>query len=117
MAYMAATLAVKSADRAVLEQWLRTHSLPQAWSLRAKIVLASAAGEGVREMARRLETTTATVCLWRRRYRSQGLAGLQTQPRSGRPRRITEAKERAVISATLRTPRARTHRRTRRLAK
>ena len=88
-----------------------------AGSLRAKIPLASADGKGVGEMARRLETSTATVCLWHRHHRRQGLAGLQTQPRAGRPRRITEAKERAAISATLRAPRAETHWSTPRLAK
>jgi transposase len=87
---MAAKFVLKAADRGIVEQWLRSPTLPQAWGLRAKIVLASADGEGVPEMARRLETTTATVCLWRRRYLREGLAGLQTGARSGRPRRISD---------------------------
>lgn len=117
MAYVAEKFVLKAADRVIVEQWLRSPTLPQAWGLRAKIVLASADGEGVREMARRLETTTATVCLWRRRYRRDGLAGLQTRARSGRPRQISEAKERAVVAATMRAPKAATHWSARRLAK
>lgn len=117
MAYMAPKFVLKAADRVVVEQWLRSPTLPQAWGLRAKILLASAEGEGVREMARRLDTTTATVCLWRRRYLREGLAGLQTRARSGRPRSISDAKERSVVAATLRAPKAATHWSARRLAK
>jgi hypothetical protein len=43
--------------------------------------------------------------------------GLRTQPRAGRPRQISGAKEQAVISATLRKPKAATHWSARRLAK
>jgi transcriptional regulator of acetoin/glycerol metabolism len=45
------------------------------------------------------------------------LAGLRSLPRSGRPPTITAAKERAVLSVTLRKPAAATHWSTRRLAK
>jgi transposase len=90
--------------------------MPQEFSLRAKIILASAAGEGVREMARRLEISPDTVCHWRRRYVSQGLEGLRTRPRPGRPRTISDAKERSIVSATMKPPKARTHWSTRRLA-
>lgn len=90
--------------------------MPQQWALRARIVLAGGRGEGVRETARRLEVTPATVCQWRRRYTDGGLAGLKTRPRSGRPRRISDAKERAVVAKTLSAPRATTHWSCRRLA-
>jgi transposase len=68
-------------------------------------------------MARRLGVSANTVAVWRRRYRSEGLSGLRTKARAGRPRRITSAKEQAVISATLRKPKAATHWSARRLAK
>ena len=83
----------------------------------ARIVLGSAAGESIRELAERLEVTQRTVCLWRRRYREAGVAGLRSLPRSGRPRTISAAKERAVLSATVRKPATATHWSTRRLAK
>ena len=117
MTYVAPKLVVKSNDRTVLEGWIRSPSLPQAWSLRAKIVLASADGDGVRALARRLEVSPTTVCQWRGRYRAEGLAGLQTKPRSGRPREISDAKERAVVRATMRKPKSATHWSARRLAK
>lgn len=108
---------VGAADRRRLEGWLRSHSTPQALATRARIVLGSADGESIRELAERLEVTQRTICLWRRRYREAGLAGLRSLPRSGRPRTIGAAKERAVLSATLRKPAAATHWSTRRLAK
>ncbi|HLH75292.1 MAG TPA: helix-turn-helix domain-containing protein [Candidatus Binataceae bacterium] len=80
-------------------------------------MLGSAAGESMRALAARLGVTERTVCLWRRRYREAGVAGLRTLPRAGRPRQITAAREKAVLSATLRRPAAATHWSTRRLAK
>src|ERR1039457_1187334 len=107
---------ISGADRAALEHWLRAQSIPQALATRARIVLGRAAGESVRGLAARLGATQTTVCLWRRRYRSAGLAGLRTRPRAGRPRRITAAREQAGVSATLRKPKAATHWSARRLA-
>ena len=78
---------------------------------------ASADGESIRELVARLEVSQRTICLWRRRYREAGLAGLRSLPRAGRPRTISAAKERAVLSATMRAPAAATHWSTRRLAK
>ena len=108
---------VAQGDRATLESWLRAPTVAQGLALRAKVILASAEGEGVRPMARRLGVSPNTVAVWRRRYRSLGLDGLRTKERSGRPRRISPARERAVISATLRKPKAATHWSARRLAK
>jgi len=114
---MAAGFKVAEADRVMLESWLRAPNTTQGMALRAKVILASAKGEGVRPLARRLGVSPNTVAVWRRRYRSQGLAGLRTLARAGRPRRITGAKEQAVISATLRKPKVATHWSARRLAK
>src|SRR5207245_4817388 len=100
---MAVAFTVAVADREMLESWLRAPTVAQDLALRAKVILASAAGEGVRPMARRLGVSPNTVASWRRRYRSAGLDGLRTKARAG-PRSISPAKERAVISATLRKP-------------
>ena len=96
------------ADRRELEAWLRSHSTPQALATRTRIVLGSAAGESIRALAERLKVTQRTACLWRRRRSEARLAGLRTRPRRGRPRRITPAKEPAVISATPRKRKAAT---------
>jgi transposase len=104
MGFMSKKFVIRAEDVEVLEQWVRSPTMPQAWALRAKILLATADGEGVRSMARRFEVSPTTVCLWRERYREAGLMGLRTQPRSGRPRRISSARERAVVEATQRAP-------------
>lgn len=117
MGYVAEPMVVKAEDRRVLEGWLRSPTIPQSLALRAKIVLASGDGEAVRPMAKRLGIDAKTVTTWRRRYRSEGLAGLRTRPRSGRPRRLTDAKERSVVAATMRPPQATTHWSASRLAK
>ncbi|MGO9452552.1 MAG: helix-turn-helix domain-containing protein [Candidatus Binataceae bacterium] len=74
----------------------------QGLTLWAWVALASASGEGDSPLTRRLGVSPNEVAVWRRRYRSQGPAGLRTRPRARRPRRLTSTKERAVISATLR---------------
>jgi len=117
MSYTAVAVKLTPKDRETLESWLRTPTISQALGLRARILLASAAGEGVRPLAARLEISPNTVSVWRRRYREQGLAGLQTRSRPGRPRRISEAKERAIVAATMRPPAESTHWSARRLAK
>ena len=108
---------VSGADRRQLETWLRSPSTPQELATRARIVLGSADRESIRELAERLDITQRTVFLWRRCYRETGLAGLRILARSGRPRRINAVKEQAVISATLRKPKAATHWSVRRLAR
>ncbi len=109
MPFVSESFTVSDSDRETLDLWVRSPTISQEMVLRARIILASAHGEGVREMARRLEISPNTVCVWRRRYRSEGLAGLQTQQRVGRPKRITQSKEQTILSATMRKPRVATH--------
>jgi transposase len=54
--------------------------------LRARIVLAAAAGWANAQIARRLGIAPNTVRKWRRRFCQEGLAGLADRPRPGRPR-------------------------------
>jgi transposase len=117
MPFTARPFALKRGDRQVLEGWLRCPTISQELALRAKIVLASADGKGVREMARLLEASPTTVCHWRDRYLAGGLGALRTRARSGRRRRITDAKEQSVVARTLTPPKATTHWSCRQLAK
>jgi len=100
---------VGKSDRAELEAWLRSQSIAHALAVRARIVLGSAQGESIRELAERLAVSQVTVCRWRNRYRKLGLAGLKTRARSGRRRRISPGQERSVVAATMRPPQAATH--------
>jgi transposase len=113
----AAGFEVGEAERAELVRWLRSQRLPQSLGMRARVVMLSAEGHSLREIAERLGVTQRTVCLWRRRYQGEGLAGLKSRHRSGRPRRISRRKELAVVAATMRPPKHATHWSARRLAK
>ncbi len=117
MAVKTCWVEVSKADRSELEAWLRSQTIPQALAMRARIVLGSARGESVRELAARLGVSQPTVCVWRRRFRELGIAGLRSRTRSGRRRRISHAQERAVVAATMRPPKTATHWSARRLAK
>lgn len=68
---------------------------------RAKIVLAAADGIANERIAERAGASKVTVLKWRERYQDKGLAGLEDQPRSGRPRTLDH---RAIVSATLKPP-------------
>jgi transposase len=107
-------LQVPAEDRRILERWLASPTIPQAMALRARIILASADGEGVRAMARRLGTSSVSVCAWRKRYSEEGLDGLRTRHMSGRPPVHDEEK---IAAATMRAPKVGTHWSTRKLAK
>ena len=109
--------AVSEGDEAGLASWLRWERLPQALGMRARVVKLSAEGHSLRAIAERLGVTQRTVCLWRRRDQDEGLAGLKSRHRSGRPRRISRRKELAVVTATMRPPKHATHWSARRLAK
>jgi Helix-turn-helix domain len=66
----------------MLESWLRAPSTAQGLALRAKVILASAEGEGVRPLARRLGISPNTVAVWRRPAPGRGSAahGCATLP-------------------------------------
>jgi transposase len=68
---------------------------------RARIVLLAADGLSNTEIASRVGVSRPTVIGWRARYQQRGLAGLDDQPRSGRPRTVDHD---AVITATLTSP-------------
>ena len=65
----AAPVVVSERERAQLETLVRQHRCPQQVALRARFtVLAAAAGESVRESARRLGAARSTMQHWRRRW-------------------------------------------------
>jgi len=92
---------VSDADRVILESWTRSSTVLAGRAERARIVLAVADGAGTSGAARQLGVSRPTVIKWRDRFAVHGVAGLDDEPRSGRPKRIDEA---AVVAATLEPP-------------
>ena len=105
-------------DRETLRQWLRRPTTPSGQTRRARILLSLDAGRSPTETARLLHISRATVHLWRRRYRAEGLAGLMDRPRSGRPTVIDpRTVERILFLSTERVPVEATHWSTRLMAR
>ncbi|MGH8303089.1 MAG: helix-turn-helix domain-containing protein [Steroidobacteraceae bacterium] len=73
-------------QRKELEARVRRYTSPYREVVRAKIVLMAAEGLDNEEIAVRLDTNRVIVSKWRKRFFEQGLAGLDEQPRGGRPR-------------------------------
>ena len=116
MALSTGQVQLRDEDRAMLLSWTRSSSVRAGLSMRAKVVLAVADGEGTSAISRRLGVSRPTVIQWRNRYAAVGLAGLDDAQRSGRPKTVDDA---AITAATLDPPPARlgvTHWSTRLLA-
>jgi len=73
----------------VLTARARSGRGPHRDVIRARIVLAAAAGRPNAATATDLGISVDTVRKWRRRFATDGISGLEDLPRSGRPRRFT----------------------------
>jgi len=119
MSRVAAPIILSPEERSTLGTWARARSLPRRWVQRAQIVQMAADGVQNQQIARQLGISRPTVQLWRQRFLALRLEGLKKDaPRPGRRPRISEAKIRAVVEATLHsTPPQATHWSTRGMAK
>jgi transposase len=73
---MASPLGVTVEQREALERMSRSTSLPHRTVTQAKALLLAADGVATNEVARRLGTTDDSVRAWRRRFESEGVAGV-----------------------------------------
>ena len=94
-------LEIGDEDRATLASWVRSRSVRAGYAERARIILAVADGAGTSAAARLVGVSRPTVIKWRDRFIRDGLAGLDDEPRSGRPKTVDDA---AIIAATLEPP-------------
>src|SRR4051794_12630787 len=94
-------LTLSDEDRATLESWTRCQTIRAGHAERARVLLAIADGAGTSATARLVGVSRPTVIKWRDRFLALGLAGLDDQPRSGRPKTIDDAQ---IIAATLESP-------------
>ena len=110
---------ILSADEnAALAKWAQGRSVPARLVQRAQIIQRAVQGAQNKDIAVELGVSRPTVQLWRERFLSLRLEGLEKDaPRPGRIPDIPEAKVRAVVKATLQTkPRNATHWSTRSIA-
>jgi len=73
-------------ERERLEAITGKYTSPYCDVMRAKVVLLAAEGLSNKEIGQRLDLPRQIVSKWRKRFFDKRLAGLQEQPRRGRPR-------------------------------
>lgn len=82
---VATAIELSADERMTLERWSRGRSTPSRLVLRAKVVLAAAAGQRNDEIAADLGTQNRTVGIWRKRFAASRLAGIEKDAPRGRP--------------------------------
>ena len=91
-------------QEAVLAARARPVRSPYRDRLRARIVLAAAAGSTNAAIAAQMGVHVDTVRKWRRRFAAAGLAGLKDAPRSGRPPVFTAADRAGAVALACALP-------------
>jgi transposase len=94
-------LGLREGDREELSRWTRSSSVRAGLAQRARIVLLAADGASNTAIAETVGVSRPTVIGWRERYQDKGVAGLDDEHRSGRPRTIDH---RRIVTATLTPP-------------
>jgi len=119
MSRKAARIILTPRERAAIDEWARSRTMPLRVVQRAQIIQMAANGMDSQDIAKSLELSRPTVQLWRQRFLALRLAGLEKDaPRPGRIPRISDEKVRSVIEATLHTiPPDATHWSTRSMAR
>jgi putative transposase len=95
------TVIIGEGQRAQLEAFARSRSLPHALVVRAKIILAAAEGEQSIRIAQAFGVSRHTVGMWRSRFVQRGIEGLYDEYRSGRPRSIEDEQISQLVKKTL----------------
>ncbi|MGA2873745.1 MAG: IS630 family transposase [Candidatus Dormibacteria bacterium] len=100
----APALRLSSDQRTRLELWARSRTLPQRQVQRAKVILLAAEGHANTTIGRQVGCSKPTVLLWRQRFVSRGLDGLEDAPGRGRPCAHGEDLVERVLSTTMSAP-------------
>lgn len=80
------SIVLSGEERDKLEAIARKYTSPYCDVIRAKVVLLAAEGFENKEIGEHLDLPRQIVCKWRKRFFDERLAGLEEQPRRGRPR-------------------------------
>lgn len=91
-------------ERQAVTRLARSRTAPARAVERARVAQAALAGETVEQIAVRLGLARNTVYLWLKRFQARGLAGLEDQPRSGRPATYTREQVGEIVATALTDP-------------
>jgi transposase len=95
---------VTDEEREAVKRLAHSRTAPARAVERAQVVHAALEGARVEEIAVRLRVARNTVYLWLHRFEAQGLAGLQDQPRGGRPPTYTREQVGEIVATALTDP-------------
>lgn len=101
MSRPATVITLSETEHAELLRRVKLRKGAQDACLRAEIILACAAGQSGNDIAKRLGTSKDVVSRWRQRFSKLGLLGLNDEPRSGRPRTISDEQVQQVVNQVL----------------
>src|SRR6202167_5901168 len=91
-------------QRAELQRWAQSRTLPAGDVWRARLILALADGTTYREIARSLKTSLPTIARWQMRFERDGLAGLEGRHQGSKPRAATPKVQARVIRRVQQKP-------------
>lgn len=106
-------VALTTAEREGLDALIRRHTTPQQMAVRARIIVAAAAGQNNCQIARQLGVHVETVRVWRLRWLGMQAARLEDlpleerltdAPRPGAPARITAEQVCKVVELACAAP-------------
>lgn len=87
-----------------LTMWVKSGKTEQRLALRAKVILESAKGLPLREIAEKTGLAWNSCQKWRKRFRDFGIEGLKDKPGRGRPGTITQEQRLEVMALACSTP-------------
>jgi transposase len=96
--------ALSEAERTAVEKLAHSRTAPARQVERARIVWQASQDQMAPAIAAALHLTAYTVRNWVKRFNAQGLAGLEDQPRAGRPPTYTPEQVATVIATALTDP-------------
>ena len=91
-----------SQQRDRLQQIVRTTTLSAGLVRRARVLLLLAEGVSLRQIQAQTGMSPRRIQHWKKSWQKNGLDGLLDAPRAGRPKKLTVAKEAAILAATKR---------------
>lgn len=83
------TIVLSDQERDELLRMARQYTSPYRVVVRSKVILMAADGLENKEIGERIDLPRQIVSKWRKRFFERRLAGLEDEPRSGRPPRFS----------------------------
>ena len=110
MSKRAVPITLTDEERITLRRTLKAVTATQREVWRARVILLSAEGKDNQVIAQEVGRSAKSVALWRRRFATERLPGLDTRPKTRTPIKYTPDDRRRVIElACSETPEAETH--------